>query len=203
MEVLPTTQQTYREVARVLGRAFGNEAVSVAVYKNFLPEKRIRALTLDFSAELLICIHKGYPIQVNEDGKIVAAAVIYPPGSYPLPAIDQWIILLKSILGNGLYDFRGWVKWLDEIDKNHPTEAHFYLEYIGVEPGYQGKGYGSLILEHLINKADNLGVGCYLETADARNLSFYQHFGFQIKDEKEIIGIPTWFMWRQPELQFP
>lgn len=198
MEVIPTTQQTYRQAAQVLGKAFENEPVSVAVFKNFTPEKRVRSLTHDFSVELLVCIRKGYPIHINEAGKIVAAAAIYPPGTYPLPAFDQWIILLKSIFGNGFYDFRGWLKWLDEIDKNHPSEAHYYLEYIGVEPGYQRKGYGSSILEHLTNKADDLGVGCYLETADSRNLPLYQHFGFQIKRQIEIIGIQSWLMWRQP-----
>jgi GNAT superfamily N-acetyltransferase len=198
MEVLPTTQQTYHQAAQVLGKAFEDEPVSVAVYRNFSPEKRIRALTIDFSAEILVCIRRGYPFQVNEDGRTVAAALTYPPGTYPLPVIDQWLILLKSILGNGLYDVRGWMKWLDEIDENHPTEAHYYLEYLGVEPGYQGKGFGSFILKHLINKADDLGVGCYLETANPLNLPLYQRFGFQIKSEKEIIGIPSWFMWRPP-----
>jgi GNAT superfamily N-acetyltransferase len=198
MEVLPTTQQTYLQVAQVLGVAFEDDPVSVAVYKNFAPGKRVRALTVDFSIELLVCIRKGYPIQVNEDGNTVAAAVIYPPGAYPLPVIDQCLIVLKSLLMNGLYDVRGWLKWLDEIDKYHPTQAHYYLEYLGVEPGYQGKGFGSFILKHLIAKADELGVGCYLENANPRNVPFYQRFGFQITGEKEIIGIPSWFMWRPP-----
>ena len=198
MEVLPTTRQTYCQAAQVLGNAFVDDPISVAVYKNFSPARRVRALTTDFSIELLICIRKGYPIQVEEDGKIVAAALIYPPGTYPLPATDQWSILFKSILGNGFYDVRGWVKWLKEVDKNHPGEAHFYLEYLGVEPGYQRKGFGSCILTHLTAKADDLGVGCYLENANPRNIPLYKRFGFQIMSEKEIIGIPSWFMWRPP-----
>jgi GNAT superfamily N-acetyltransferase len=198
MEVLPTTLQTYRQGAQVLGNAFEDDPVSVAVYKNFTPEKRVRALTVDFSIELLVCIRKGYPIQVNENGRIVATAVIYPPGAYPLPVLDQRLILLKSILGNGWYDIRGWLQWLNEVDKNHPAEAHYYLEYLGVEPRYQGHGFGSGILKHLIAKADEQGVGCYLENANPRNVPIYQRFGFQIKAEKEIIGIPTWFMWRPP-----
>jgi len=197
-EVLPTTRQTYHQAAQVLGIAFEDEPVSVAVYHSFSPERRVQALTVDFSAELSVCIRKGYPIQINEDGKIVASAVIYPPGAYPLPTIDEWLIVLKSIIGNGLYDIRGWLKWLNEIDKHHPVEAHYYLEYLGVEPGYQGKGFGSAILKHLIDKADELGVGCYLENANPRNITFYQRSGFRIIRELEIIGIPTWFMWRPP-----
>lgn len=198
MQVLSTTRLTYLQAAKVLGKAFVDDPVSVAVYKNFPPLKRERALTVDFSVELLLCIRKGYPIEVNEQGRIVAAAVIYPPGIYPLPVYDQWMILIKSILANGWYDIRGYIKWLDEVDKVHPDEAHFYLEYLGVEPEYQGKGFGSSILQHLSARADELGVGCYLENANPRNLAFYQRFGFQVIGEKEIIGIPSWFMWRPP-----
>jgi GNAT superfamily N-acetyltransferase len=198
MEILPTNPQSSRQVAQVLGKAFENDPVSIAVYKNYAAGKRLRALTVDFSIELSVCIHKGYPIHVKEDGKIVAAAMIYPPGTYPLSIIDQWLIVFKSFFMNGFYDIRNWLKWLEEIDKNHPTEAHYYLEYIGVEPGYQGKGYGSSLIKHLIHKADELGVGCYLENANPLNLPFYQHFGFQITSEKEIIGLPSWFMWRPP-----
>lgn len=198
MQVLSTTRHTYLQAAQVLGRAFTDDPVSVAVYKNFPPIKRERALTVDFSVELLLCIRKGYPIEVNEQGRLVAAAVIYPPGIYPLPAYDQWLILLKSILANGWYDIRGYIKWLDEVDKVHPNEAHFYLEYLGVDPEYQGRGFGSSILQHLSNRADERGVGCYLENANPRNLALYQRFGFQIIGEKEIIGIPSWFMWRPP-----
>ena len=194
----PITVQSYRQAAEVLGRAFVDDPVSVAVYRNFSSEKRIRALTVDFTAEVLLCVRKGYPIQVNDDGRVVAAAVIYPPGAYPLPTRDQWKLIIKSIAGNGLYDITSWLKWLREVDKHHPTEAHYYLEYLGVEPGYQGKGLGSSILSHLIAKADVAGVGCYLENANPGNISFYQRSGFLVTQEMEIIGIPTWFMWRPP-----
>ena len=199
-EVLPTTRQSYRQAAQVLGRAFMDDPVSDAVYKNFSTDKRVRALTVDFFAEVSLCIRKGYPLQVNDDGKVVAAAVIYPPRAYPLSASDQWMLLIKSILGNGFYDFRPWMKWLEEVDKVHPDKPHYYLEYLGVEPAQQGKGLGSTILQHLIHKADEECVGCYLENANPRNISVYQRFGFQVISEREIIGIPAWFMWRPPRI---
>ena len=194
----PISIQSYRQAAQVLGRAFVDDPVSVAIYRNFSAERRERALTTDFTAEVLLCVRKGSPIQVNADGKLLAAAVIYPPGTYPLPSYDSWMLLIKSILGNGLYDIRRWMKWLNEVDKNHPTEAHYYLEYLGVEPGYQGMGFGSLLLRALITKAEQAGAGCYLENANPRNISFYQQAGFQIIREMEIIGLPTWLMWRPP-----
>jgi len=198
MEVLPTTRQSYHQAAQVLARAFVNDPVTVACFRNFSPERRVNALFVDFSAEVLLCVRRGYPIQVNEDGKVIAAAVIYTPGAYPLPVWDQWLLLIKSLLGNGYYDISPWMRWLSEVDQLHPKNAHYYLEYLGVEPELQGKAVGSTILKHLVNKADDEHVGCYLENANPRNVPFYQRFGFQIMSEKEIIGIPAWFMWRPP-----
>jgi ribosomal protein S18 acetylase RimI-like enzyme len=199
-EVLPTTRQSYRQAAQVLGKAFVDEPVSVVVYKNFSADRRLRALTHDFAIEVKLCVRKGYPLQVNEDGKVVASAVIYPPGTYPLTVGDQWMLFIKSFLGNGIYDIRVNTRWLDEIDKMHPVEPHYYLEYLGVEPEQQGKGLGSSILQLLIRKADEERVGCYLENAEPSNVPFYQRFGFQVIAEKEINGIPAWFMWRPPRL---
>lgn len=197
-QIEPITRQTSRQAARVLGQAFVDEPVSKLIYRSFTVERRARALAVDFSAELAVCMRKGNPIQIREDGKIIAAALVYPPGTYPLGLIDQWVFLAKSVLGNGWYDIKSWVEWLNETDKLHPTKAHYYLEYIGVDPGCQGQGCGSLIMEHLTAKADMENVGCYLENADRHNIPFYQHFGFQIIQEKEIIGLPAWFMWREP-----
>lgn len=197
-EILPTTRQSYDQAAQVLAWAFVDDPVTVACFRNFSPDRRISALIVDFSAELLVCIRRGYPIQVNEGGRVIASAVIYPPGAYPLPVLDQWMLLIKSILGNGFYDISPWMHWLAEVDQLHPKEAHYYLEYLGVEPEQQGKAVGSAILQHLVDTADEEHVGCYLENANPRNIPFYQRFGFQIVSEKEIIGIPSWFMWRSP-----
>jgi ribosomal protein S18 acetylase RimI-like enzyme len=197
-QLLTITAQDFRQAAQVLGNAFVDEPVSVAVYRDFNPERRARALTADFSSEFAVCVRKGYPIQLREDGRVVAAALIYPPGSYPLPAFDNWAFLLKSVLANGWYDVKSWLKWLDETDRAHPTTPHYYLEYIGVEPGCQGMGYGSILMEHLSAKADQEGVGCYLENANPSNNLFYQRFGYEIMGEKKIIGFPAWFLWREP-----
>jgi ribosomal protein S18 acetylase RimI-like enzyme len=198
-EVLPTTRQSYLQAAQVLGRAFADEPVSVEVLKKFTLEGRIRALTNDFSDEILICLQKGYPLHVSDAGKVIAAAVIYQPGAYPLPGVSQWLLLIKSFIKNGFYDIRGWMRWLDEVEKIHPKKPHYYLEYIGVEPLHQGKSIGTAIMQHLIGKADNECMGCYLENANPNNLAFYKRFAFKVIAEKEILGIPAWFMWRDPD----
>jgi len=36
----------------------------------------------------------------------------------------------------------------------------------------------------------------YLETDRPENVEFYKKFGFVVEHEEEIIGTPTWTMWR-------
>lgn len=197
-EVFPVTRGNCRESAEVLGRAFMDEPVSLAVYRGLSPEKRLHNLTADFASEMEVCIRRGSPLQVRDNGRIVAAAVIYPPGSYPLPWIEQARIFIGSILGHDLYDIRPWLRWLAEAEEFHPREPHYYLEYLGVLPEVQGKGFGSSILRHLVANADELNTGCYLETVTPENVPLYQHYGFKVIAEKQIIGLNAWFMDRPP-----
>ena len=195
-QFLRTAIENYKEAAQVLGRAFLDEPVSQRVYQNLSPNKRLKNLIADFTGELLVCIQKGEPVHIEQNGKIVAVASIYPPGIYPLSRLDELRLLFWTIWGHSFYNFRIWLKWLEQAGKHHPQEPHYYLEYVGVEPSMQGSGLGSMLLKYLTTQADKAQVGCYLETATRKNLPLYQRFGFQVIYEDEIIGLPAWFMWR-------
>jgi ribosomal protein S18 acetylase RimI-like enzyme len=198
MNIQPITRQTYHQAAQVLGQAFMVDPVSMAVYKSFSSARMLRSLVNDFRAEIKVCLQRAYPIQVNEGDRLLGAAVIYPPGCYPLPRFQQWRLLIQSVLENGFYDIRGWSNWLDEVDRYHPTEPHYYLEYIGVQPECQRQGVGKMIMQHMLARADEDQVGCHLENGNPRNLPYYQRFGFQVTKELDILGLKTWLMWRPP-----
>jgi hypothetical protein len=38
----------------------------------------------------------------------------------------------------------------------------------------------------------------YLETDRPENVGFYQKFGFVVQHQEQLIGTPTWYMWRRP-----
>ncbi len=64
------------------------------------------------------------------------------------------------------------------LKENHPDRDFFHLWYIGVDPEHQDKGIGSVLLEEILTFCDELPV--YLETSVAKNLIWYQRFGFEI-----------------------
>jgi ribosomal protein S18 acetylase RimI-like enzyme len=187
-----------REAAGVLGRAFRDDPIVVAILEDVVPEIRVKRLSVMFAADLNTCARRGLPLQVRESDSIACAAIIYPPGAYPLPTSAQLGILLKSIVRNGVYGLGRWLTVLSCFEKRHPKDTHYYLEFIGVDPIQQGKGLGSSLLNDLSSRADQEKVGCYLETSNARNVPLYQRFGYETVAEEEILGVNIWFMWRSP-----
>jgi len=78
---------------------------------------------------------------------------------------------------------------------------YWYLDVIGVDPHYQGKGFASMLLEPMLRRIDKENLPIWLETILKRNVSFYEHFGFYILEEIIIpnTNIVNWFMIRESE----
>jgi len=73
------------------------------------------------------------------------------------------------------------------------------LQTLGVEPVHQGKGYGSLLLEHFIEKMATDPLPIFLETSTQRNVNFYERFGFQVMEEEIVPGtnVRQWYLLRK------
>jgi ribosomal protein S18 acetylase RimI-like enzyme len=196
--VMRLSRADFQEGARVLGRAFQDDPVAVSILRAVSPATRIERLTVVFSADLNACERRGMPIHVRENERIAGVAIVHAPGVYPLPITTQRGILLKTVLGNGLYGCGRWLTYLRHIEKQHIKDPHYYLEFISVEPDLHGRGLGSSMLQHLSNSADEDHVGCFLETGNPKNVPLYQRFGFEAVAEEQIIGVNTCFMWRSP-----
>ena len=91
----------------------------------------------------------------------------------------------------------------EAIDVRHEelTEGpHWDLWVIGVEPASQGKGVGRALLEPVLQRVDQSGETCYLETLDERTLPLYERIGFEVRvAEVEVTsGLPYWCCVRPP-----
>jgi GNAT superfamily N-acetyltransferase len=67
----------------------------------------------------------------------------------------------------------------DQMGGYHPAEPCWYLPLIGVDPVCQGKGYGSALLRHALDRCDRDGVIAYLESSNPRNVPLYERHGFE------------------------
>jgi ribosomal protein S18 acetylase RimI-like enzyme len=79
----------------------------------------------------------------------------------------------------------------------HPVEPHWYLPLIGVDPMQQNKGYGSMLMQHVLGVCDREGRPAYLESSNPRNITLYQRHGFEIVGTIQAGSSPPMFAMRR------
>lgn len=78
------------------------------------------------------------------------------------------------------------------------------IGYLGVLPHEQHHGYGSALMQHVLDKADDAHYSVYAEVSDERTLGFFTQFGFSIRAEMNMNSSPsskTFLLIRDPILR--
>ena len=89
--------------------------------------------------------------------------------------------------------------FVEQMDRYHPSEPHWYLPMIGVDPAKQGNGYGSALLKHVLERCDGEGKLAYLEASSAKSILLYQRHGFERVGTIQVEKSPPMFlMLRKP-----
>ncbi|KAL8827651.1 MAG: hypothetical protein Q9170_006927 [Blastenia crenularia] len=57
-------------------------------------------------------------------------------------------------------------------------ESHWLLATLGTHPDYEGKGAGGMLIRWGLEKADEMGKRCFVDSS-ARGLDLYKKFGFE------------------------
>ena len=79
----------------------------------------------------------------------------------------------------------------EQMEKFHPTEPHWFLPMIGVDPSQQGSGIGSALMTEALKAVDRDGVIAYLESSNPKNLTLYQRHGFEVIGEIQSGSSPV------------
>jgi ribosomal protein S18 acetylase RimI-like enzyme len=88
---------------------------------------------------------------------------------------------------------------LGQMGGYHPSEPHWYLPLIGVDPALQGKGCGSRLMEHALSRCDRDKQLAYLESSNPKNIRLYERHGFELLGTIQVGGSPPIFpMLRKP-----
>jgi ribosomal protein S18 acetylase RimI-like enzyme len=87
----------------------------------------------------------------------------------------------------------------EQMNRYHPTEPHWYLPMIGVDPNRQRKGFGSALLEHALQRCDLDEKLAYLESSNSKNIPLYERHGFELLGTIQVGKSPSIFpMLRRP-----
>lgn len=166
----------------VLALAFGTDPVARWIWPE--PHRYLSSIAPFTTAFAGAAFASGTAFLVGADA---GAALWLPPGSHS----DEQVLvpLLKRTMPDSRQD--DMFEVLGQMDLYHPKEPSWYLPMIGVDPGLQGHGYGSMLLRHALRLCDQDGLPAYLESSNPKNVPLYERFGFKIIGEIQAGSSPV------------
>jgi len=195
MKIEKLTRQNKSEVVSVLSAAFHDYPVMRFVLKstgeNY--EKDLNAL-VGFFCEVRLT--RNWPVLGirNEDGTLVAAALVNDVVLNPLALPEQPLQLLKETIGDEAYERL--VAYENQSSIGEPKILHHFLGMIGVHPHYQKKGYAGALMDYVKEMASKNpeSNGVCLSTEIPWNVHFYEHYGYRVISEADVGELHSWCM---------
>jgi GNAT superfamily N-acetyltransferase len=194
--LLRLTNKQIKPAAEVLARAFQNYPVSIL----FLPDAEERKKRSPSIYRQLLRNGIKYGEVYATSIKMEGVALWLSPKSQK---VSSWDRLMSGHFLTRLLEGRMAIAWQNvfkqyvlTIKTKYVPSRHWYLQYLGVDPVFQGQGHAGRLLRPMLARADREGVTCFLETQVESNVAFYEHFGFRVAEQGTIPGsnIKTWAM---------
>ncbi len=168
------------EARSILYHAYRNEPTFQYLFDHRRPgyDQRIRATIRE-----LIDLYLGFEqesIGVMVDDTLVAVAFIGDP-ELRMNLADQFSWRIRMVLTTGFASTRRYLDYHEKIRRLLPQPLAHQLPLMGVNPKYQNRGYGRLLLKAVEKLcAENpRGSGLVLDTGNSRYLPFYESEGFR------------------------
>lgn len=169
-----TDRTQARAAGAVLGRAYTDDAVWTWLLGG--RDRPAERLTRVFTAYAVAACRAEGPRVLMAGGR-TGAALWFPPGGWKSSAAD-YVSSGPSVaraLGTGIIRA---LRLLSAVERQHPTEPHWYLEALGVLPGARGRGVGTALLSPVLEQCDSDRLPAYLESSDVRNVPFFERHDF-------------------------
>ena len=189
MDVLTLQREQVEQAARVIARAFHEDALNVYLYPD--GETRARFAPLMFEAFVRYDQLFG---QVDYLPGFTAVASWIRPGVTETPER-----LAEAGFGNlpeevPLAVLDTVFAFIGKVVSRAAPEPHWHLRLLGVEPDSQGGGLGAVVMQRGIDRAADTGHAVFLETFSERNVPFYRRNGFEliVDDVEPTTGLRFW-----------
>jgi GNAT superfamily N-acetyltransferase len=181
-------------IAASLARAFFDDPVMMFLIPD---EASRRRRVASFFATAFAVQHEPHGACFTDTDR-AGAALWDPPGHWRM-GVGQILRGTPKLVNAFRMHVPRALRVLSTIERQHPTEDHWYLAILGTDPVHQGKGIGSALLQPILDRCDRDGTPAYLESSKHSNIAFYRRHGFVVTSEIPLPGGPTvWPMWRDP-----
>ena len=194
--VRPATDADVSRLAAVLAEAFSSDPPMHWVLGG--PPPKVDRLRRFFEVTLPMLYVPSGEVWASEDPSGAAAWV--RPGAWPFSASQQRSLRGILLRTYGRHPIRA-ISASAAIERGHPREPHWYLDYIGVEAAGRGRGAGSSLLAAMLERVDAENYPAYLNAGSERSRDLYARHGFEVTEEFRLPrgGPPLWRMWREPQ----
>jgi ribosomal protein S18 acetylase RimI-like enzyme len=195
LEVRPLQRSELPAAAAAAARALQDDPASVACYGDdpLVRLAHTHALFTEVFGRLTTPPHGALA-----GSCVVAVAGVVPPGAcvgrLMAPYVEATLAVPEPPIGDPGRPSVLWATW----SAHDLAEDHWHIGPVGVEPGFQGTGIGRAVMGALCAELDAYGRVGWLETNKERNVRFYGGLGFDLVDYAEALGVPSWFMRRDP-----
>ena len=183
------------DLGNVLGSAFANNpATSWTFRDDSTREGKLQRSFTDYLRHIWLPRGECWTTDALD-----GAALWLPPGRWEIPVGVQ-LRLAPKVLATARLEVVRLMRFLNLVEQRHPHEPHWYLAMLGVDPDRQGRGFGSHLMQPVLERCDENGDAAYLETDTERNVQLYERHGFKVTEEFPLPGggPPIWLMWREP-----
>jgi ribosomal protein S18 acetylase RimI-like enzyme len=197
LSVEPLLRRHVADGVSVLTRAFLDNPATLAMLPYPEP-RRSRALARAMRGFIEATRRAGDASVVCTGGRLGGVMLAFEPGSYP-PRGRALAWVAYGPLTAGPPATMRYAAAGRLLRRLHPRTPHFYLFVLGVDPELQGRGLGGRLLGQLTERADRLGLPCYLETDKASSVRLYERHGFGVQRDvsEDGLGVRFWTMLRQ------
>jgi len=188
-------------VIAMLGRAFYDDPLFGYFVPNLLHQTK--GLLGFMSGAVKDARPFGEVWVAHTDGKVAAAAVWLPPGSYPRSPQREVMTNVRAVpaFARARGRVRESLKLLAAVDKAHKDVGvpHFYLAVLGSDPLYQRVGAGSAVIGPVLQHCDKEKLPAYLETQKEANIAYYARHRFEVVRKLDMPPCPpVWTLLREP-----
>ena len=147
------------EAARVMARSLQESLTPM------FPDSTTERVVLLYKRFEALPTEGGIAVGAFGDGHLLGAARVVPYASCMCRAE------LPADAHQSSRDYQAF------LHANHPNRPHWFVGPVGVEPGLQRAGIGTLAMEELMRSITGAGMVCV--EAEDHNVGFYERVGFR------------------------
>ena len=202
--LLPLKRSQVKAAAKMLSRAFERDPLHMVYFPD--ASKRVQQIYHLMKYSIRYCMRFGEIFTTSSKLEGIAlwqledSLVEQSQEDKPRSLFVNWLLFrLRVALGESLEKVFSLYDYTVSVRHELVPSRHWYFFILGVDPKFQGQGFGSRLISPILTRIDKEQLPCYLDTNNEKNVGLAQHYGFKVVKRYQIPGseVINWSMVRE------